>query len=510
MELQHKSIAVSGVKVLDAEKGIVEAFVAGIGNRDSVKDIIQPGAFDASLDARKPKCVWSHNWDLPIGKCLEAREVKAGSDELPQKMKDAGCGGLYTKTQFNLNTQRGKDAFEDVLFFGDEQEWSIGYKEENAKWDEKADANLVYKVGLYEYSPVLFGANSATATTAAKDALSAVAEAAKGGDTDAAGFLSKHGMTLDDVADLIEADTDEAEKAADVTPEIEADDTIIEIEVVDEAAPKSAARQWMDVKRAEAVTKVADTENAEDRVKMFCEAVPGSIEAFQCAVRDAIGDTAEAALASYYWVAVTFTDRVVVAYERAILELVDAGGGYYVERAVDWECDHVQYDVTVDATGEVVLSNPTNVDIVATIVPEADDGDEITSLTDRNSATFTVNIELSDDAKSMIDRIEKAGRVLSQTNYDRVVAAKESLEAVITAATPVDDTTKDDDVVPETKADDEECTAFAGDGDECTECTECGKSADEHATDEEKVLDDVTLSEDEIAEFEAIAGTLAE
>ncbi|NBT29590.1 MAG: hypothetical protein EBT18_08930, partial [Gammaproteobacteria bacterium] len=96
------------------KKGIVECFVAGIGNKDSVGDICASGAFNASLKRRKPRVVWGHNWNDPIGKVLEIYEVPSSDPRLPEKMKRAGIGGLYAKVQFNLNSEKGKEAFANV------------------------------------------------------------------------------------------------------------------------------------------------------------------------------------------------------------------------------------------------------------------------------------------------------------------------------------------------------------------------------------------------------------
>ena len=124
-EIRFKARA--GQVNIDQAKGIVECFVAAIGNKDSVGDIIIPGAFDDSLKRRKPRVVWGHNWNEPIGKVLDIFEVPPKDRRLPQKMFDANVGGLFAKVQFNLNAERGKEAFSNVAFFGEEQEWSIGY-----------------------------------------------------------------------------------------------------------------------------------------------------------------------------------------------------------------------------------------------------------------------------------------------------------------------------------------------------------------------------------------------
>jgi hypothetical protein len=88
--LQTKNLPVAGVKVVNDELGIVEAFVAGIGNKDSVGDIIQPGAFVDSLKEITPKGCWSHQWEIPVSKTLEVYEVLPGDPRLPQKMQTRG------------------------------------------------------------------------------------------------------------------------------------------------------------------------------------------------------------------------------------------------------------------------------------------------------------------------------------------------------------------------------------------------------------------------------------
>ena len=160
--------ASSGQINLDEAQGIVECFVAGIGNKDSVGDICVSGAFTKSLQRRKPRVVWGHNWNDPIGKVLEIYEVPVSDPRLPMKMKMAGIGGLYARVQFNLQSEKGREAFANVAFFGEEQEWSIGYKTLRSQFDDKLQANILYEVELYEVSPVLHGANQLTGTISVK------------------------------------------------------------------------------------------------------------------------------------------------------------------------------------------------------------------------------------------------------------------------------------------------------------------------------------------------------
>jgi HK97 family phage prohead protease len=160
--------AISGQINVDEAQGIVECFVSGVGNKDSVGDIVLPGAFTESLKRRKPRVVWGHDWNHPIGKVIEIYEVGPTDRRLPAKMKQAGIGGLFARVQFNLKSEKGREAFNNVAFYGEEQEWSIGYKTLDAIYDNQRKANLLREVELYEVSPVLHGANQLTGTISIK------------------------------------------------------------------------------------------------------------------------------------------------------------------------------------------------------------------------------------------------------------------------------------------------------------------------------------------------------
>lgn len=160
--------AVSGQLNVDEARGIVECFVAAVGNKDSVGDIVAPGAFDGSLRRRKPRVVWGHDWNQPIGKVLAIEEVPSSDSRLPEKMQAARVGGLLARVQFNLKSERGREAFYSVAFFGTDQEWSIGYKTIKAAYDPTAQANVLQEVELFEVSPVLHGANQLTGTISIK------------------------------------------------------------------------------------------------------------------------------------------------------------------------------------------------------------------------------------------------------------------------------------------------------------------------------------------------------
>lgn len=175
--LEHKTVGVKGLNVVSEEEGIVETIISVTGIVDEVKDRIMPGAYAKTLAKRKPKGVWSHDWDSPVSKTLGVKELLPGDASLPKLMPNGEpwpkeAGALAVKTQFNLQTQRGKEAYADVVFFGDEQEWSIGYNVPvgGAKIDQKSGVREISTLELYEYSPVLFGAMPLARTTSVKEA----------------------------------------------------------------------------------------------------------------------------------------------------------------------------------------------------------------------------------------------------------------------------------------------------------------------------------------------------
>lgn len=145
--LEYKRLPAIDIKI-DAEKGIIEAYVSIFNNVDLGGDKIVPGAFADSISKKLPKGVWSHNWDQPIAKTIEAKEDDKG---------------LYIKGQFNLDTQRGKEAFSDIKF-GIMDEFSIGFRIQEYSWEMEGDEEIrvIKKIKLYEWSPVLAGMNPDT------------------------------------------------------------------------------------------------------------------------------------------------------------------------------------------------------------------------------------------------------------------------------------------------------------------------------------------------------------
>jgi HK97 family phage prohead protease len=169
--MDRKNVPVSSVRGVSDADGIVEAIVSVTNIVDSVNDVIEPGAYKNTLRKRNPKGVWSHDTNIPVAKTIKVEELMPGDERLPEDLRQQDAGALLVKMQFNLNTSRGRDAFYDVQFFGEEQEWSIGYSVPEGKsvTDQKTGIRFIKQLELYEYSPVIFGAAPSTRTLSVKD-----------------------------------------------------------------------------------------------------------------------------------------------------------------------------------------------------------------------------------------------------------------------------------------------------------------------------------------------------
>lgn len=154
-------------KAVDEAQGIIEAIVSVFNNEDDGGDVVRLGFFKASLLRKYPKGVWMHDWATPVAKTLEARELAPGDPLLPEKLQL--LGGLYIKGQFNLNTQRGREAFSDIVF-GIIDEFSMGYCATKVIYNEDDWTRELIEGEIYEWSPVLVGMNRETVLLSAKGA----------------------------------------------------------------------------------------------------------------------------------------------------------------------------------------------------------------------------------------------------------------------------------------------------------------------------------------------------
>jgi hypothetical protein len=170
--LEQKSMPALGVKVLDDEKGIAELWVSTTGIVDHGKDLIEAGAYAETIKARKPKGAYHHDLGDLVSKALAFEEVPPGDMRLPARVKALGpkAGAVRVEAQYNLATQKGRDAWEELKFYGDEQEFSIGYatRAGDATFDAKTGVRTIHSLEWYEWSHVPFGMAPGTGTTAMK------------------------------------------------------------------------------------------------------------------------------------------------------------------------------------------------------------------------------------------------------------------------------------------------------------------------------------------------------
>ncbi|MBO1418021.1 HK97 family phage prohead protease [Streptomyces sp. FH025] len=164
--LDHKQ-AMLGVLETDDDQGTFTTLVSITGLRDHDGDVIEPGAYARTLAEITPKGVWSHDWNQWTARTEHTEELLPGDPRLPTALPNgqpwpAEAGALLVKGRCNLATQAGKDMYANLIFFGDQVQWSIGYQVRTAK--RSKGVRRITDLDLYEYSPVLFGANPYTST----------------------------------------------------------------------------------------------------------------------------------------------------------------------------------------------------------------------------------------------------------------------------------------------------------------------------------------------------------
>lgn len=183
--MDHKTFQAYTTKV-DHETGIVEAIVAVMGNCDMGDDVIHPGAFTKTITERtgKIRVLDQHRTDSVmrvVGKPLALRELSRA--ELPMELLERypdATGGLWTKTQYLLNTPEGDGVFKRIAAHAVD-EYSIGYDPLDfdfgntaGRGGKRRSVRNLRTLKLYEYGPALWGMNPATQTLDVKGAIGAV------------------------------------------------------------------------------------------------------------------------------------------------------------------------------------------------------------------------------------------------------------------------------------------------------------------------------------------------
>ena len=166
MDNESKNIDIE----LKDDSGQVEAVFSIFNSLDSDGDVVVPGAVKSGFKNNQVPMVWSHKWDMPIGKgTITQDDDKA-----------------VFKGEFFMDTDSGKEAYNLVKNMGDMQQWSFGYKVNDSEFhktkvneDEEAHARYLKDLTVYEVSPVLVGANQDTYTLAIKSNKELLKEIAK-------------------------------------------------------------------------------------------------------------------------------------------------------------------------------------------------------------------------------------------------------------------------------------------------------------------------------------------
>lgn len=157
--------------VKDAEQGIAEVVVSAYGNLDFDGDVVLKGASAKQIKGEygpNPKGMLDHDWSM---RSAVAKTIAWWEED----------DGLHIEAQYNLAKQVGREAFDDLGFYGDDMQFSVGYE---IKESERApDADRAKGIRRYikewvinEWSHVMLGANDQTHLVSMKDRVTAAAK----------------------------------------------------------------------------------------------------------------------------------------------------------------------------------------------------------------------------------------------------------------------------------------------------------------------------------------------
>ncbi len=147
-------------QVDEESEGKVSAVFSVFNNLDSDGDVVVPGAIKSKWDSGMVPMVWAHKWDMPIGKGY---------------IKEDGDKATFVG-EFFMDTDSGQEAYKLVKNMGELQQWSFGYRVNDAEHgkfkergnDDQVEARYLKSLTVFEVSPVLVGANQETYTMAIK------------------------------------------------------------------------------------------------------------------------------------------------------------------------------------------------------------------------------------------------------------------------------------------------------------------------------------------------------
>ena len=123
---------------------VIEGYASLFGKSDQGGDVVQPGAYAASLKAmasaeRRVKMLWQHDPSQPIGVWDEVREDERG---------------LFVKGRILTEVEKGREAAA-LIGAGAIDGLSIGYRTKRAEKDARGQ-RLLHDLELWEVSLVTF------------------------------------------------------------------------------------------------------------------------------------------------------------------------------------------------------------------------------------------------------------------------------------------------------------------------------------------------------------------
>lgn len=129
----------------DGNEGDVSAVVSVFGVIDSDNDVVLASAF---TDGQAVPMVWSHNWDMPVGKGI----IRVQPDR------------AVFEGRFFTDTSAGRDAYQTVKNMAELQEFSWGFAILDAEPGQQDGqvVRFIKRTDIFEISPVLVGANRQT------------------------------------------------------------------------------------------------------------------------------------------------------------------------------------------------------------------------------------------------------------------------------------------------------------------------------------------------------------
>jgi HK97 family phage prohead protease len=144
------------IRRLPSDAGLIAGHASIFGLVDHFNERVEVGAFSKSIAEwaaknRVPPLLWSHDPAEPIGSILSLREDNIG---------------LHFEAQINLQTSRGREAFEHIKA-GDVSGVSIGFRTLKTKSNNDGSLSLL-EINLMEISIVALPANDAARITAIK------------------------------------------------------------------------------------------------------------------------------------------------------------------------------------------------------------------------------------------------------------------------------------------------------------------------------------------------------